>query len=78
MEVMILYSKFTIGMLGGKQFGEPKTSIGDKFTPRWSWGLIFSGSVVLMSTTIYYNMKVELSLVAEVETDLFFPAKLIL
>ena len=65
-------------ILGWEQFWEPKTSIGDNFTPKWSWGLIFSGSVVLMSTTIYYNMKVELPLVAEIENDLFFPAKLIL
>ena len=65
-------------MLGWKQFGEPKTSIGDNFTPKWSWGLIFSGSEVLMSTTIYYNMKAKLSLVTEIENDLFFPAELIL
>ena len=51
---------------------------GDNFTPRWSWELIFSGSVELMSTTIYCNMKVELSLVAELENDLFFLAELIL
>ena len=55
-----------------------KTSIGDNFTPKWSWGLIFSGSEVLMSTTIYYNMKVKLSLIIEIENDLFFPAELIL
>ena len=65
-------------MLGWKQFWEPKTSIGDKFTPKWSWGLIFSGSEVLMSTTIYCNMKVYLSLVTEIENDLFFLAEPIL
>ena len=70
--------EFTIGIVGWTQFWEPKTSAGDNFTSKWSWGLIFSGSVVLMSTTIYCNMKVELSLVAEIENDLFFPAELIL
>ena len=70
--------RFTIGIVGWTQFWEPKTSTGDNFTPKWSWGLIFSGSVVLMSTTIYYNMKVELSLLAEIESDIFFLAKLIL
>ena len=65
-------------MIDWKQFGEPKTSIGDKFTSKWSCGLIFSGSEVLMGTTIYCNMKVYLSLVTEIENDLFFPAELIL
>ena len=72
------YSKITIGIVGWTQFWEPKTSADDNFTPKWSWELIFSGSVVLMSTTIYCNMKVELPLVAEIENDLFFPVKLIL
>ena len=65
-------------MIDWKQFGEPKTSIGDNFTPKWSWGLIFSGSEVLMGTTIYCNMKVYLSLVTEIENDLFFLAEPIL
>ena len=51
---------FTIGIVGWTQFWKPKTSTGDNFTPKWSWGLIFSGSEVLMSTTIYYNMKAKL------------------
>ena len=72
------YSKITMGIVGWTQFWEPKTSAGDNFMSKWSWGLIFSGSVVLMSTTIYCNMKVELSLVTETENDLFFPAELIL
>ena len=55
-----------------------KTSIGDNFTLKWSWGLIFSGLEVLMSTTTYYNMKTKLSLVTEIENDLFFPVELIL
>ena len=55
-----------------------KTSIGDNFTPKWSWGLIFSGSEVLMSTTIYYNMKAKLSLITEIENDIFFLVELIL
>ena len=55
-----------------------KTSIGDNFTPKWSSGLIFSGLEVLMSTTTYYNMKAKLSLVTEIENDIFFPAELIL
>ena len=33
---------------------------------------------LVMSTTICYNMKVELSLLTEIESDLFFLAKLIL
>ena len=59
-------------------FWRPKTRIGDNFTPKWSWVLIFSGLEVLMSTTIYYNMKAKLSLVTEIENDIFFPAELIL
>ena len=49
---------FTIGTVGSKHFWELKTSIGDNFTPKWSWELMFSGSEVLMSTTKYYNVKV--------------------
>ena len=65
-------------MLGLDTVLAAKTNIGDNFMPKWSWGLIFSGSVVLMSTTTYYNMKVKLYLVTEIENDLFFPAELIL
>ena len=65
-------------MLGLDTVLVAKTNIGDNFMSEWSWGLIFSGSVVLMSTTTYYNMKVKLYLVTEIENDLFFPAELIL